>query len=156
MRLRPANFVDRLRVACRKVIYFQKRMAKKGPQYLSCNERQTSCTRAKRNPRNGCPDCEYTIQYKIFIKELEAELKRIPKSTYRGYRIWPVQRLLDTVAEVATMAHSRKGINPKWSMATSIFVSVYRDESAKIQAIESFTPDPKTNTGPVDEEGDFN
>ena len=125
-------------MAARKLIYFQKRAAKLGPSYLSCNERQSACTRSKAKPRLGCPDCEFTIQYKTFIKELESELAKIPKSTRRGHRKWPAKYLLSTASEIAYLANSVKGIGRKWSVVTALLVSIYRDEMSKMKAIENY------------------
>ena len=138
---RPASFVNRFRVCARKLIYFQKRIAKLGPMYLSCNEKQTGCTRTKADPRKGCTDCEFTIQYKIFIKELEEELKHVKNGTRKGARKWPSKYLLDQLVEVATISYSTKRKSPKWTVIVNMLISVYRDEIAKMRAIDNYTPD---------------
>lgn len=144
---RPASFANRFQVACRKYIYFNKRMSKKGPAYMNCNERQSSCTRRKAEPRKGCPTCEFTIQHTMFRKELDAELKALKRGTRKGARRWPSQLLLDTLVEVASLSHTTKKMNPKWTVATSTLVSIYRNEVAMAQAIDAFNsmpPDPET------------
>lgn len=132
------SFALRFRIACRKFVYFQGRTAKLGPQYLDCNERQTSCTRRKAQPRKGCPDCEYTIQYKFFLAELEKELKTLPSGTRKGERIWPTKKLLEQVSETASISASRKQRDPKWPVIVDIMVLIYRDEEAKKKTINAY------------------
>lgn len=140
----------------RKLIYFQKRAAKLGPSYFSCNERQTSCTRRTAKPRLGCPDCEFTIQRKIFVSELERELNTMPKGTRAGQKKWPSKYLIGVVSEIASLSYSTKGIGRNWTVVTELLVSVYRDEVAKMKAIESANLAQQSNE-PDDskDEGDF-
>lgn len=113
---------------------------------MNCNENQSHCTRRKAEPRKGCPTCEFTIQYKMFLSELEAELKAQKRGTRKGARRWPSRMLLDTVVEVASLSHTTKKLNPKWSVPTSTLVSVYRNEVAMSQAIDSFNAMPQETT----------
>lgn len=133
------SFVARFRVAARKFVYFQYRASKLGPAYQSCNERQTSCTRKRAEPRRGCPNCEWTIQYQTFLKELDAELSLVKGGSRKGALRWPRKMLLKTVYDVASLAASRdKGFGPKWTVVTSLLVSIYRDEVAKKRSIDQF------------------
>lgn len=137
--LHPTSFVNRFRVVARKVIYFQERVSKLGPAYLDCNERQSSCTRRKADPRKGCPTCEFTIQHKIFVEETEKELRVLKGTTREGARKWPLKRLLEIVYEVAHMSNRYKDTNdPKWPVALSNMISVYRNEYSKLKAIRDF------------------
>lgn len=154
------SFVQRFRVTARKFTYFQKRLSKLGPSYYNCNELQSSCTRKAAQSRRGCPNCEYTIQYKGFIKELEQELRAIPKGTRKGARKWPSSYLLKLVVEAGSIANSIKGTDPKWPVTTSMMVSLYRGEVQKMQAIDSFNLTqtdsvPSNPAGPVEDTGDF-
>lgn len=133
-------------------MYFQKRISKLGPSYYSCNDRQIGCTRRQAQPRRGCPNCEYTIQTKIFHKELDDELKKL-KGTRKGAKRWPKKVLLDLVIDIGSLASSRKDIDPMWPLVTANMVSIYRSESAKIKAIDDFNITAGYNesksTGPV-------
>lgn len=69
--------------------------------------------------------------------------------------------LLNLAVEIGSLA-SRKGEDPNRPVATAILISVYRDESAKIQAIDNFnlTRDDTPTTSyvvpdDVKDEGDF-
>jgi hypothetical protein len=137
-------------------------MAKKGPQYLNCNERQTSCTRRQAQPRKGCPTCEFTIQFKIFTTELEKELKKLPKGTRKGARRWPISMLLETVSEIATLSHRYKDkpFPNNWAVPVTMLIGVYRDEAGKKSAIDSFNALPAesqktTLVNDPKDEGDF-
>lgn len=137
VRFRPKSFVSRFRATVRKFLYFQKRISKLGPGYFGCNERQSSCTRVRARPRQGCPTCEYTVQTKIFHKELQDELNVIKGGTRKGAKRWPLKLLLRLAVEAGSFS-GRKDNDPKWPVMTSLMVSIYRDETAKIQAIDSF------------------
>lgn len=134
-------------------MYFQSRIAKLGPAYMNCDETQSSCVRRKADPRRGCPNCEFTIQYGFFKKELEEELRKLPRSTREGADKWPTEYLLKVLSDVATLSGSvkkgRKGKN--WSVVTSTLVSVYRDEVTKKQVIDNFNSMPQDNikSGPM-------
>lgn len=41
--------------------------------------------------------------------------------------------------EAGSLASSRKGMNPRWSVQTALMVSIYRDESAKKRAADNYT-----------------
>lgn len=138
VKYRPKSFVNRFRVTARKFLYFQKRITKLGPKCYGCNERQTSCTQRGAQPRKGCPDCEFTIQYKIFLKELEDELRKVKGGTRKGMRKWPLKLMLTTVIEVASITSTSKKTNPKWPVPLANLVSVYRGEDAKKQMIENY------------------
>lgn len=135
MQPHPASFVLRFRVCARKFVYFQHRVAKLGPAYLNCNERQSSCTRKKADPRRGCLTCEFTIQHKLFLEETAKELKHLRRTTRAGSRKWPLKKIMESVNEVASLA-SRKGTNPRWTVAVGLFISVYRDEQSKKRSID--------------------
>lgn len=106
-------------------------MARKGPDYYDCNERQSTCTRAKAKPRTGCPDCEFTVQYKMFLKELERDLRKVRGTTRIGARRWPSKMLIETVAEIASIALGTTGKRGDWTVVNSTLVSIYRDEANK-------------------------
>lgn len=120
---------------------------------MNCDEYQSSCTRRKADPRNGCTTCEFTVQYGFFKKELEEELRKLPKSTREGAIKWPTEYLLKTLMDVATVngtvKKGRKGKN--WTVVTSTLVSIYRDEVAKKETIDNFNamPQPNTGSGPM-------
>lgn len=140
------SFSERFRVTVRKFLYFQKRIAKLGPNYYSCNERQTSCVRRSAQPRTGCPNCEFTIQTKIFQKELDDELHKL-KGTRKGAKRWPRKMLLNLVIEVGSLASSRKDLDPMWPVVTANMVNIYRSESAKIKSIDNFNLTASYGTG---------
>ena len=100
------DFVDRLRVTARKTISFQKRIAELGPAYLNCNERQTACSRRNANQREGCPTCEFTIQYQQFQKELEKELIAAGSSMEK---VLKVSVFLNDIADYKGMNEVYKG-----------------------------------------------
>jgi hypothetical protein len=152
------SFLERFRVAVRKFLSFQKRITKLGPAYYSCNERQTSCTRRSAQPRKGCPNCEFTIQTKIFRTELADELKKV-KGTRKGAKRWPSKTLIELVIEVGSLASTRKDVDPQWPVITARLVGIYRAENAKMKAIEDFNRTASYDTGPVAQadpnEGEF-
>ena len=143
----------------RKFLYFQKRLSKLGPGFFSCNERQSSCTRTSAKPRRGCPDCEFTIQTKIFHKELDEELKKL-KGTREGQRKWNRKVLLDTVLEIMSLAGTSKVTKPEWPVNVANMVSIYREESGKMKAIDNFNMsagygDSPSSPMPDENEEDF-
>lgn len=127
-------------------------MAKKGPQYLTCNERQSNCEDSvskRAQPRKGCPTCEYTIQRKIFLEKLDHDLKYLKRGTRPGARKWPSSYLLKIVSEIGGFANSLEGIDPTWSVVTTNLVSVYRNEKAIKDAIDTHVPDDDIPKGPM-------
>lgn len=137
----------------RKYVYFTEDITKLGPQYSNCNERQTSCTSRKARPRDGCPNCEYTIRYKLFNTELASELATLKRGTRAGARKWPLSFLLNLVSEVASMSYSdnRDG----WTVVMSQLVGVYKSEEAKKRAIDNYTPPTTIELkGPLIPDGD--
>lgn len=152
------DFVDRLRFTIGKLIAFQKRIANLGPMYMNCNERQTSCTRRNRDERNGCPNCEFTIQHKIFQTELENGLESLPRMTRAASLEWPKEYLIQVANETASISASTKGIGRQWTIPTSLFVSIYRDEINKVKTVENYrltssVDAPASKNEP--DEGDF-
>jgi hypothetical protein len=111
------------------------------------------------DPRNGCPNCEFTIKYKEFRKELDKELGQLPKGTRQGQQDWPDEYLLELANEVAMVHYSYpKGAKPRWDVVTYTLVSVYRDELTKMKAIDRLNNDtaaPTSNSGADEDEGDF-
>lgn len=112
-------------------------------------------------PRLGCPNCEYTIRYKLMLKEMETELRKLPKGTRSGSQKWPAMRLIQMVYEVASMANSTKTTKRNWTVLTAQLVSIYRGESSKMRAIDNFklaeqvTPQgSKPNNAPKDDYND--
>lgn len=165
-RYRPKSFAARFRTAVRKFLYYQKRISKLGPGYFNCNERQSSCTRRSAQPRKGCPTCEYTIQTKIFHKELDDELRKVKGGTRQVARKWPREQLLKLAVEAGSLASIRKTNDPEWPILLSLMVSIYRDEAAKLRAIETFNITSGSNEEPAsyavpkdlqqtEDEGDF-
>jgi hypothetical protein len=69
--------------------------------------------------------------------ELDEELRKLRKGTRKGNRKWPRKKLLELVVEAGSFAN-RKHPDPNWPILTALMVSIYRDESAKIQAIDSY------------------
>lgn len=139
----PVRFLQRFRIAVRKTLYFQQRMTKKGPRYFNCNEAQTTCTDSKADPFRGCPDCEFTIQYNIYRSELEKELSNIKGARLQDSLKWPVPTLLKIVSEMGHLSYMYKdSSDKKWHIQTTTLVGIYRDEVAKIKAIESYNAGP--------------
>lgn len=133
------SFVARFRIVARKFIYFQHRASKLGPSYHGCNERQSACTRRNADPRRGCPNCEWTVQWQTFLKELDAELSKVKGGTREGARRWPRKALLESVYQVIGLANKYKDSEgPNWTVVTSLLVSVFRDERAKKESIDQF------------------
>lgn len=99
----------------------------------------------------GCPNCKFTIRYKTFQEEVEAELKKLKGTTRKGARQWPVKYLENLYVMVSNIAASTKKVDPKWSVVTATLVSVYRGESARKQSIEHFnaTPPEVPKSGPM-------
>lgn len=104
--------------------------------YLDCNSKQTSCTRKRSDPRNGCPNCEYTIQYNQFMSNLESELS--VKGNAEQRRKWSIKFLLDLVGKVSHQSTLHTTYGRDWTVVTTALVNIYRDERDKIKAIESF------------------
>ena len=132
------NFADRFRIAVRKIIHFNKSISKLGPMYYNCNERQSSCTRMYARPRQGCPNCEFTIQYKQMLVEMEKELKTFPKGTRQGASKWPMKKLIEMVNEISYIATTNKRNRPTWDVTTSMMVGIYRSEMSKMKAIDDY------------------
>lgn len=116
---------------------------------MNCNEQQSTCTRKRASPRTGCQDCEFTIQYNIFRAELEKELKTIRGTTREQHRKWKAERMLKIVNESASLANSRKGFHKNWPETVALFVSLYRDEVARIKMIDNWN---LINSGPPKED----
>lgn len=87
---------------------------------------------------------------------LNAELKSVKTSREKA-RIWTSDYLERLVGEVGYQANLYKNNGPKWSVVTAILVSVYRDEIAKMKAIENFNLLQSANEGREtdDDEGEF-
>lgn len=143
VKFRPKSFVRRFRVTVRKFLYYQKRISKLGPTYYNCNSQQSDCTRRGAKPRQGCPDCEFTIQTRQFENELEGVLRKLKLGTRKGNRKWPAKRMLETVMEVGHISSLSKEMNPNWTVPVSTLVSIYRDETAKMRLIDTYVPETK-------------
>lgn len=78
----------------------------------------------------------------MFRKELDAELLKLKGGTRKGYHLWPSEKLLKLVVEIAVTSSSRKGKDPRWPVVTATLVSIYRDETAKKRAIDNFNLNP--------------
>jgi hypothetical protein len=140
-------------VAARKLIYFYKRIAKLGPAYLNCNERQSSCTRPAKKPRRGCPDCEYTIQRRYFLDELAKELALVTQSR-ESARKWPPEHLLRLVGEAAAADRAQpRGHGRRWNVVLATLVAVYRDEQGKAKAIDAYNLKQQVETARRGEKG---
>jgi hypothetical protein len=69
--------------------------------------------------------------------------------------------LIDLVLQSGALANSCKGSKPEWPVMTALLVSIYRDESAKMKAIDSFNMAAGYGAGTSianntdDDEGDF-
>lgn len=120
---------------------------------MNCNQFQSDCTRKQAAPRKGCPTCEFTINWNQFKKALDQELKKVKCSRTQA-RQWNGDYLLKLVTETAYQAGLHKKSGRKWTVTTSILVSVYRSEIEKIKAIENFNLMQAAETGPVDEDYD--
>lgn len=121
-----------------------------GPDYLSCNEFRTSCTRTGADPFNGCLTCEYTIQRKQFLEDTEKKLENLPRGTWKGQTNWPLDYLLKQVIETSAVSSSRKGTDPNWTVVVANLVSIYRSEDAKIKAASTYRPeDNSPRKGPA-------
>ena len=132
----PLPFARRFRIVVRKYLYFQRGVSEElGPAYLGC---PVECTAPNADPRRGCPKCLYQIKYKAF----EAACKKAFKKHSTGYeeeKEWPIDRLVYymTLTMRANGQHS-KGYDRKWSVILSRLVDIYRDESNRMSAIDSF------------------
>lgn len=124
---------------------------------MNCNEKQSNCTRAKAKPRLGCPDCEYTIQYNMFVKELEDELRTMKGGTRKAGQRWPLKYLLQVVHDVSYQSSLTKTTGRNWTVITTLLVNIYRDERAKIEAVERYNLNQSAqNKAEPEDEGDFN
>ncbi len=73
----------------------------------------------------------------MFHDELDVELKTLKNGTRTGNRKWPRKKLLELAVEAGSYAN-KKTPDPNWPILTALMVSIYRDESAKVQAIETY------------------
>ncbi len=121
------------RIVARRSLYFHKRIAELGPTYAGC---PTNCTRREQDRFAGCPRCEYQIQRKGFERECKAELEKVAMRLDDTER-WPLEHLLDALSLVASAA-STKGIGRKWTVPFAKLVAIYRDEKAKMKAVEDW------------------
>jgi hypothetical protein len=140
------SFVDRFRIAVRRFVYYSDGIAKLGPQYFGCNERQSTCTRRAAQSRIGCPNCEFTIKTNEFKQRLGQELKYMRRGTRQGIRKWNVKFLINLVVEIGGVAGSFEGINPEWPVPILRLVSIYRDESKKKRISDTYvyeSPQPQ-------------
>lgn len=126
------NFVRRFRVVARKSIYFHKRVHKLGPGYYNC---PSDCTRKQADMRNGCPTCEYMIQWNGFKAECEKEIAKNSPGPQADID-WPVSLILHYLNDVSTFDTQvrGKGYNPNWTVTTLALIGVYRDELQKSRA----------------------
>lgn len=106
---------------------------------MSCNEFRSSCIGSKAQPRLGCPNCEFTIQYKHFREELETELKKIRGTTFEDHLRWPSDKLISTANQIAGISNEYgDNVNPYWTVTIRNLVAVYRNEKARMKQIDDF------------------
>lgn len=51
---------------------------------------------------------------------------------------WPLEDLLETLSLVASAAASTRGISRRWTVPFARLVAIYRDEKAKMKAVEDW------------------
>ena len=90
-----------------------------------------------KEPRKGCPNCEYTIQYKLYRANLDKELAKV-NCTRQEARNWNADYLIELLGEVAYQAGLYKTTGRKWTVVTAMLVGIYRDEIAKMRAAEQY------------------
>lgn len=82
----------------------------------------------------------------------------MPKSTFKGHLIWPLDHMLSVVNEIAYYS-SYKGTSRMWTVITDLLVKIYRNEQNNSRAAESFYLNMNTDvTKPVvdlDDGGDY-
>ena len=82
-------------------------------------------------------------------------MKKLPRGTRKGARKWPASKLIPIVMDVASVSGTAKRYKDSWPVAVATLVSIYRDERAKVRAIDSFNLTASvasTQTGKKDEE----
>lgn len=113
-------------------------MAEKGPKYYRCSPNPVDCTGKQADPRNGCPKCEFTIQWKQFRAKVEAEFKKGSPGP-EADRDWPIDHIHDQVQRVVNhdVRYARRH-NPKWDAVTARLVDIYRSEVGMKRATDAF------------------
>lgn len=64
-------------------------------------------------------------------------MQKVKGGTRKGAKRWPRNLLLQLVIEAGAFA-SKDTNDPSWPVSMALMVSIYRDESAKIRAIDNF------------------
>jgi len=132
------RFLRRFRIVVRRSLYFERTIYKLGPTYLNC---PANCSGPKADRKHGCPKCEYQIQRKAWISDVERELKDTATEPHEN-EDWPLAYLIDTINTISVAA------NQKWrarqfTVVTAKLVSIYRDEISKMRASDSWTADQR-------------
>lgn len=68
------------------------------------------------------------------------------KGTRKGKRRWDRKYLIQLASEIASVANSTEGNDPKWTVVVTMMVNIYRDEYGKKQTITNYVPE-ETNNG---------
>lgn len=87
---------------------------------------------------NGCPNCEFQIQFRAMKEEALAEIHKDTRDADDNLR-WPIEYLLETL-DVVTQSDA---LNPRryhrrWSVVTTTLVAIYRGEHSKARSIENW------------------
>jgi hypothetical protein len=85
--------------------------------------------------KNGCPRCEYMIQWNGFKAECEKAIAQKSPGP-KADEDWPISLILRYLNDVSTIDTQvrGKGYNGNWTVLTSALIGVYRDELQKSRA----------------------
>jgi hypothetical protein len=133
------NFIRRFRIVIRRWLYFQREVSDLGPAYLNCSIGGNElCSGPRKNPRFGCPKCEYTLKYKHFEEDCEKDFRKGLRDRADNHR-WPLNMVMRWVGTVSRAnRQTKRGTNPRWSVLIARLVDIYREEISRVSFIDSW------------------
>jgi hypothetical protein len=130
-------FVLRFRIVVRKYLYFQRGVSEDlGPTYMGC---PVECTAPGADKRNGCPKCQYQIRYKGFETACAKAFKKLEGYKPEHDNLWPIPKLIEYMTDaMRANGQLKRGYGRKWNVILGRLVDIYRDESGRMSAIDSW------------------
>jgi hypothetical protein len=135
---RRRAFLARFRVLIREYLGFQRAVSEDlGPQYFGCPGGE--CTAPGADKVNGCPKCLWKIKWKAFESRTRKAFAKLRDKKPTDNRDWPLSRLMFYLTTVMRAAGStRRGYHYSWTVLMSKLVDIYRDETSRVSAIDSW------------------
>jgi hypothetical protein len=130
-------FVKRFRIVVRRYLYFLRGVSEDlGPTYMGC---PVECTAPGADRRNGCPKCAYQIRYKNFEKKCQELFKKLEGYNRQDDLDWPIPKLIEYMTDaMRANGQTKRGHGRNWNIILGRLVDIYRDESGRMSAIDSW------------------